>query len=103
MVDKIIEYQIAVMNASRPSSKKREEAANIIYSRLSSHRKAVLKELVYDGPVKTESLISKVACDDLIKWGLAVRVSVKGIKGYVAATDNGWEVLEVAPKQPCLR
>lgn len=57
------------------------------------HR-ASLEQLVKRGPVHDGDVISKAHRGDLIRWGLASRVMVKGEWGYTAATYCGGHVLD---------
>lgn len=54
-----------------------------------------LRHLIKNGPVEAGDVISKTCRDDLVRWGLAVRVLVRGQWGYTAATYTGGHVLDV--------
>jgi hypothetical protein len=58
----------------------------------SGHREQ-LQQLINHGPVWDGDVISKAHRGDLVKWGLAARVIVKGEWGYTAATYKGGHVL----------
>lgn len=60
---------------------------------LSGSHRAQLKQLINQGPVWDGDVISKADRGDLIRWGLAVRVIVKGKDGFTAATYRGSHVM----------
>lgn len=58
----------------------------------SGHR-AELAHLIKNGPVHDGDVMSKAHVGDLLRWGLAAKVMVKGQWGYTAATYRGGHVL----------
>lgn len=56
-------------------------------------QRAELAHLIKNGPVHDGDVMSKAHVGDLIRWGLAQKVIVKGQWGYTAATYRGGHVL----------
>lgn len=61
---------------------------------LSACCRGELRHLIKNGPVEDGDVISKTCRDDLVRWGLAVRVLVKSRWGYTAATYTGGHALD---------
>lgn len=60
---------------------------------LSASHREQLQQLIRQGPVWDGDVISKADRGDLIRWGLAARVIVKGKDGFTAATYRGAHVM----------
>lgn len=58
-----------------------------------SGQRAELAHLIKNGPVHDGDVMSKAHIGDLLRWGLAAKVMVKGQWGYTAATYRGGHVL----------
>jgi hypothetical protein len=69
-----------------------------IQQALGSRHYEQLYQLVMSGPVWDGDVISKSARSDLIDWGLASRVCVKGQQGFTGANYRGWNVLKSIPE-----
>jgi hypothetical protein len=71
-------------------------AAFAISAAMGGTHREVLAQLVQDGPVWDGDIITKGALDDLITWGLATEICVKGEQGYTGANGRGLVVFQAA-------
>jgi len=65
---------------------------SIVWDGLSADQREALKQFLFQGPVWDGCISSKRARDDLIGYGLAVRVCFMGEQGYTAATYLAYSV-----------
>lgn len=87
--------KIAVVHTATQGSFKYEADLKELSQLLSRALIEQLIQLVDQGPVWEDDILSKSDRDSLLKLGLAVRICVKGAQGYTAATYLGYEVLQV--------
>ena len=69
-------------------------AAFAINAAMGGAHREVLAQLVQDGPVWDGDIITKGALEDLIAWGLATEICVKGAQGYTGANGRGLTVFQ---------
>lgn len=87
------EQQVSsAIEAMRSSDDKYFSYGAIAWDGLTENEREQLAQLLFQGPVWDGSVISKVARDQLIDYGLATRCCFMGEQGYTAATYLGYSV-----------
>lgn len=91
-----INQALSVLLGHEQGSEEYQVASYAISAAMGGAHREVLAQLVQDGPVCDGDVITKGARDDLITWGLAVRICVKGKEGYTGANCRGLAVFQAA-------
>lgn len=94
MRTKRINQALSVLLGHDQGSEEYQVASFAINAAMSGAHREVLAQLVQDGPVWDDDVITKGALDDLITWGLATRICVKGKEGYTGANCRGLAVFQ---------
>ena len=92
MNNELINAAISCIQEYKKSSGEYMLGAYVFFREMSDNHMAQLNQLMLDGPVFDGDIIKKSECSDLIYWGLAVKVCIKGKQGFTAATYNGYNV-----------
>lgn len=92
MNNELTKAAISCIQEYEPSSGEYILGAYVLFREMSGNHMAQLNQLMLDGPVFDGDVIKKSECSDLIDWGLAVKVCIKGKQGFTAATYNGYNV-----------
>jgi len=92
MNKEIVEQAVRLLAQSQQCSDGYDVAVFALHCALSGVHREVLGQLVERGPVWDGDIISKSARNDLMDWGLATRVCVKGEQGFTGANYRGWAV-----------
>jgi hypothetical protein len=94
----IVRQALAVIREREQGSEEYECAAYALHHAMGGSHRESLSQLVNHGPVHDGDVIAKSLRDDLIHWGLAQRVCVKGEQGYTGANYVGWDVLRAGQR-----
>ena len=76
---------------------------SIVWDALSPAQREQLKQLLYQGPVWDGNVVSKTACDQLMRWGLATQCCFLGEQGYTAATYIAYSIAKQGRADPLPR
>jgi hypothetical protein len=89
-----VNQALSVLLDHEPGSEEYQVAAFAISSAIDDTHWNMLVQLVQDGPVCDGDVVTKGAQDDLIAWGLATKVCVRGTAGYTGANCLGLAVFQ---------
>jgi hypothetical protein len=92
MFERLIDHALKVLSKTDKTSDENSLAEYVLISTMSSMQRDTLTQLVTNGPVADKETISEESCLELIAWGLASRIIVKGEQGYTAANEQGYSV-----------
>lgn len=95
---KKIKEIVATMMANDQCSKEYDKACCDLNEEMGNAHRESLYQLTMFGPTYDGDVISKSARDDLMDWGLASRVCVRGEQGFTGANYRGWDVLKSVPR-----
>lgn len=94
MNKEIVQRALQLLKENEQCSDAYECAAFALHHAMGSAHLESLAQLVTHGPTHDGDVISKSTRNDLIEWGLAQRVCVKGEQGFTGSNYVGWDVLK---------
>jgi hypothetical protein len=87
-----INQALSMLLDHEQGSEEYQVASFAINAAMSERHRGLLNHLVQDGPVWDGDVGAKGALAELINWGLATEICVKGEKGYTGANGRGLAV-----------
>lgn len=87
-----INQALSVLLDHEQGSEEYQVASFAINAAMSEAHRGLLEHLVQDGPVWDGDVGAKGALEELINWGLATEICVKGKQGYTGANCRGLAV-----------
>jgi hypothetical protein len=91
-----INQALSMLLAHEQGTEEYQVAAFAINAAMSDTHRRMLARLVQDGPVSDRSLRAKGAREDLVAWGLATEICVRGSQNYTGANCRGLAVHQAA-------
>lgn len=96
----MVEHQLADALAKMRDDDMYDGYGTVVWDALSPAQRAVLKQLLFQGPVWDGNVVCKSARDVLIHYGLASRCCFLGEPGYAVATYLALAVFEQGHGEP---